>query len=111
MKAIDLLETMGSIRDRYILEAQEPEKRRLSPTRTLLIAAIITAMAIFMGCAVAALSTKQLKLDEYETTAPAWIDADGERHEAAEVTKTVLSLQGLENTPEQKAAKEWLSRL
>ena len=30
MKAIDLLETMGSIRDRYILEAQEPEKRSLS---------------------------------------------------------------------------------
>lgn len=82
-------------------------KRTMKYKKTLLIAAIITAMAIFMGCAVAALSTKQLKLDEYETTAPAWIDADGERHEAAEVTKTVLSLQGLENTPEQKAAKEW----
>lgn len=82
-------------------------KRTMKYKKTLLIAAIITAMAIFMGCAVAALSTKQLKLDEYETTTPAWIDADGERHEAAEVTKTVLSLQGLENTPEQKAAKEW----
>ena len=82
-------------------------KRIMKYRKTLLIAAIITAMAIFMGCAVAALSTKQLKLDEYETTTPAWIDADGERHEATEVTKTVLSLQGLENTPEQKAAKEW----
>ena len=82
-------------------------KRTMKYKKTLLIAAIITAMAIFMGCAVAALSTKQLKLDEYETTTPAWIDADGERHEATEVTKTVLSLQGLENTPEQKAAKEW----
>ena len=82
-------------------------KRTMKYRKTLLIAAIITAMAIFMGCAVAVLSTKQLKLDEYETTASAWIDADGERHEATEVTKTVLSFQGLENTPEQKAAKEW----
>ena len=82
-------------------------KRTMKYRKTLLIAAIVTAMAIFMGCAVAALSTKQLKLDEYATTTPAWIDADGERHEAAQVTKTVLSLQGLENTPEQKAAKEW----
>lgn len=82
-------------------------KRTMKYRKTLLIAAIITAMAIFMGCAVAALSTKQLKLDQYETTTPAWIDADGERHEAAEVTKTVLSLQGVEDTPEQKAAKEW----
>ena len=38
-------------------------KRTMKYRKTLLIAAIITAMAIFMGCAVAALSTKQLKLD------------------------------------------------
>ena len=82
-------------------------KRTMKYKKTLLIAAIITAMAIFMGCAVVALTTKQLKLDEYETTAPAWIDADGQRHEAQEVTKTVLSLQGIQGTPEQMASKEW----
>ncbi len=82
-------------------------KRTMKYKKTLLIAAIVTAMAIFMGCAVVALSTKKLKLDEYETTAPAWIDADGQRHEAQEVTKTVLSLQGIQGTPEQMAAKEW----
>ena len=82
-------------------------KRTMKYKKTLLLAAIVAAMAIFMGCAVVALTTKQLKLDEYETTAPAWIDADGQRHEAVEVTKTVLSLQGLQGTPEQKAAKEW----
>ena len=82
-------------------------KRTMKYRKTLLIAAIITAMVIFMGCAVVALTTKQLKLDEYETTAPAWIDADGQRHEAQEVTKTVLSLQGIQGTPEQMAAKEW----
>lgn len=82
-------------------------KRTMKVKKPLLIAAIITAMAIFMGCAVAALSTKDLKLDEYQTTAPAWIDADGQRHEAREVTKTVLSLQGVRDTPEQKAALEW----
>ncbi len=82
-------------------------KRTMKYKKTLLLAAIVAAMAIFMGCAVVALTTKQLKLDEYETTAPAWIDADGQRHEAQEVTKTVLSLQGIEGTPEQLASKEW----
>ena len=82
-------------------------KRTMKVKKPLLIAAIITAMAIFMGCAVVALSTKDLKLDEYQTTAPAWIDGDGQRHEAREVTKTVLSLQGVRDTPEQKAALEW----
>ena len=82
-------------------------KRTMKYKKTLLLAAIVAAMAIFMGCAVVALTTKQLKLDEYETTAPAWIDADGQRHEAVEVTKTVLSLQGIQGTPEQKASKEW----
>ena len=81
-------------------------KRTMKYKKTLLLAAIVAAMAIFMGCAVVALTTKQLKLDEYETTAPAWIDADGQRHEAQEVTKTVLSLQGIQGTPEQMAAKE-----
>ena len=57
-------------------------KQNMKVKKPLLIAAIITAMAIFMGCAVAALSTKDLKLDEYKTTAPAWIDGDGQRHEA-----------------------------
>ena len=82
-------------------------KRTMNYKKTLLIAAIITAMAIFMGCAIAALSTKNLKLDEYQTTAPAWIDAEGQRHEAQTVTKTVLSLQGFRDTPEQQAALEW----
>ena len=82
-------------------------KRTMKYKKTLLLAAIVAAMAIFMGCAVVALTTKQLKLDEYETTDPVWIDADGQRHEAQEVTKTVLSLQGIQGTPEQMAAKEW----
>ena len=65
MKAIDLLETMGSIRDRYILEAQEPEKRRLSPTRTLLIAAIISLLLLLVGCAVVyVLQLQDMKLSE-----------------------------------------------
>ena len=82
-------------------------KRTMNYKKTLLIAAIITAMAVFMGCAIAALSTKDLKLDEYQATAPAWIDAEGQRHAAQAVTKTVLSLQGFRDTPEQQAALEW----
>ena len=100
-----LLQSILSAKDQSLTERKGTMKRWSK--KTILIAAVITALVIFMGCAVAALSTQKLKLDEYRETSPAWIDAEGKRHEAAEVTKTVLSLQGIENTPEQMAAKEW----
>ena len=96
-----------------ILSASDQGLTERKPTmklwrkKFLMTAALIAALAIFMGCAVVALSTKKLKLDEYRETQPAWIDWEGQRHEATEVTKTVLSLQGLRDTPEQKAALEW----
>ena len=100
-----LLQSILSAKDQSLTERKGTMKRWSK--KTILIAAVITALVIFMGCAVAALSTQKLKLDEYRETSPAWIDSEGKRHEAAEVTKTVLSLQGIENTPEQMAAKEW----
>lgn len=100
-----LLQSILSAKDQGLTERKETMKRWSK--KTILIAAVITAMVIFMGCAVLALNTQKLKLDEYRETSPAWIDSEGLRHEARSVTKTVLSLQGIENTPEQQAAKEW----
>ena len=44
MKSMDLLETIGSIRDKYILEAHSQAvatKKRIPPRRLFLLAAII----------------------------------------------------------------------
>lgn len=108
MKAIDLLETMGSIRDRYILEAQEPEKRKLSLTRTLLIAAIISLLLLLVGCAVVyVLQLQDMKLSETTVSEPAWSGPGGEYVPATEYTVTELSLQGYSESPEQQAMLEW----
>lgn len=45
-------------------------KQTMNYKKTLMIAAVVAAMAIFMGCAVVALTTKQLKLDEYKPHPP-----------------------------------------
>ena len=45
-------------------------KRTMNYKKTLMIAAVVAAMAIFMGCAVVALTTNQLKLHDNETTSP-----------------------------------------
>ena len=108
MKAIDLLETMGSIRDRYILEAQEPEKRSLSLTRVLLIAAIISLLLLLVGCAVVyVLQLQDMKLSETTVSEPAWSGPGGEYVPATEYTVTELSLQGYSESPEQQAMLEW----
>ena len=108
MKAIDLLETMGSIRDRYILEAQEPEKRSLSLTRTLLIAAIISLLLLLVGCAVVyVLQLQDMNLIETTVSEPAWSGPGGEYVPATEYTVTELSLQGYSESPEQQAMLEW----
>ena len=46
MKAMDILETMGSIRDAYIVEAHAEKRQRPSLTRILLIAAIISLLLL-----------------------------------------------------------------
>ena len=54
MNAIDLLETVGSIRDKYIQEAHAEHPRKMySPRRPLLIAALIALMLLLVGCTIA----------------------------------------------------------
>ena len=53
MKSMDLLETIGSIRDKYILEAHSQTaapKKRIPTKRLVLIAAIIALMLLLVGC-------------------------------------------------------------
>lgn len=99
---------------RSILSAasnSEPAERKSTMKRwtkkMIMIAATICLMAALMGCAVVALKLNDLRIARYEETEPAWINADGEKIDAEEVTKSVISMQGAADSPSQKAAQEW----
>ena len=100
MKSMDLLETIGSIRDKYILEAHSQAvatKKRIPPRRLFLIAAIIALMLVLVGCVAYILGLKDMYLGEY--TYDAGFDETG--------VSTSISLQGYVGTPNYQAAKEW----
>lgn len=101
MKSMDLLETIGSIRDKYVLEAHSQfaaPKKRIPSKRLLLVAAIITLMLLLVGCAVVLLGLWDLRLGEYP------IDAGfGETQ-----TGEFISLSGFAGSKEYQANKEWI---
>ena len=100
MKSMDLLETIGSIRDKYILDAHNQkavQKKRIPAKRMLLIAAIVSLMLLLVGCVAYILSLKDMYMGEY--TYDAGFDETG--------VSTSISLQGYVGTPNYQAAKEW----
>lgn len=106
MKAMDLLDSFGQVRDSYVVQAgqfregkQAPQTKRLSLRRPLLVAAIVALTLLLVGCAVVyMLSLQDLKLGEE-------IREDS-RTGTTEV-RQVLSLQGVVGTPGYLASKEW----
>ncbi|MDO5401388.1 MAG: leucine-rich repeat protein [Eubacteriales bacterium] len=99
MTSLQLLNAIGDIESKYILEAQAVRvprpRRRASKWKVLLIAA---AMAVLLaGCTYAVLKLQDLKIDEYTPTVP-------NRENAAH---DVISLQGYAGSPGYLAAKEW----
>lgn len=107
MKAMDILETTGSIRDAYIVEAHEEKKRKRSLTRALLIAAVLSLLLLLVGCAVAyMLQLQDMKLREFTERSQEW-ELDGETFPATEWVRTELSAQGYNGSPEQLAMEEW----
>ncbi len=82
--------------------------KKFKKRRPVLAAAMIALALLLVGCTAAVvLNLKDLQIDEYSYTQPAWINADGERIEETEVTKTVISLQGIAGSNNQMAAQEW----
>lgn len=101
MKSMDLLETIGSIRDKYILEAHSQTsapKKRIPSKRLVLIAAIITLMLLLVGCAAVLLGLWDLRLGEYP------IDAGFGETQSGEF----ISLSGFVGSKEYQANKEWI---
>lgn len=100
MKSMDLLETTGSIRDKYILEAHSQTavpKKRIPSKRLFLMAAIIALMLLLVGCVAVILGLRDMYLGEY--TYDAGFEETG--------VSNSISLQGYVGSPGYQAAKEW----
>lgn len=98
MKSMDLLETIGSIRDQYILSAHAPARKKALPRRRLLlIAAVISLLLLLVGCAVVLMGLKDAQLGNYT-----YDIGFGETQ-----TGDFISLQGFAGSPEYQAVQEW----
>ena len=113
MKPIDLLKSLGNIKDSYVISAEEFRQgkqqvkvKRLSTKRALLIAAVIALTLLLVGCAVVyVLRMQNLHVGEYSTYMPTIYDEDGNviPVETRKPTQ-LLSIQGVH----MDALAEWV---
>ena len=111
MNGKDLLLGLSYIDRKFIDESETDTVTAQSRPfrRPLLIAAIIALMLLLVGCAVVyVLSLRELRMGEYHFTQTRYIDAEGSKVPETEVTREVISLQGLAGSPSFLAAQEWL---
>lgn len=101
MNAMDLLEVIGGVKDRYIWDAhsvERPRKKPLQLKKALLIAAIIALTLLLVGCAVVyVLGLEDLSVGQYS------FDAGFGKEESG----NFISLQGYSGSPGYQAVKEW----
>ena len=113
MKPIDLLKSLGNIKDSYVISAEEFRQgkqqvkvKRLSTKRALLIAAVIALTLLLVGCAVVyVLRMQNLHVGEYSIYMPTIYDEDGNviPVETRKPTQ-LLSIQGVH----MDALAEWV---
>lgn len=119
MNANDLLDTIGDVKCQYIWEAQKhrggkaaPKRKRLSPRKMLLIAAVIALTLLLVGCAVAyVLRLQRLKIGEDSFTEQAHYGPNWEKIGEKTITSDVISLQGYNDSPSRLATMQWLEFL
>ena len=114
MKAIDLLVGFNSVKDSYVISAEEfrqgkqkAQVKRLSTRKMWLIAAVIALMLLLVGCAVVyVLRMQNLKVGEYSFYIPTEYDEDGNVIPAESQEPIImLSLQGTN----MEALTEWVT--
>lgn len=114
MKAIDLLVGFNSVKDSYVISAEEfrqgkqkTQVKRLSTRKVWLIAAVIALMLLLVGCAVVyVLRMQNLKVGEYSFYIPTEYDEDGNVIPAeSQEPIIILSLQGTN----MEALTEWVT--
>ncbi|MDO5400385.1 MAG: hypothetical protein Q4F17_05305 [Eubacteriales bacterium] len=106
MTAFELMEAMGEINGTYVAAAQryrERPARRRPPLRLLLVAAILALL--LTGCAV----VYALRLETMKVGQMKFPQSQGFETLASQgtVTLDILSLQGIQGSPNYNAAREW----
>ena len=114
MKAMDLLVGLGSVKDSYVIGAEEfrqgkqkAQIKRLSTRKMWLIAAVIALMLLLVGCAVVyVLRMQDMKVGEYSFYVPTEYDENGNVIPVeSQEPITLLSLQGAN----MEALTEWVA--
>ena len=114
MKAMDLLVGFESIKDSYVISAEEfrqgkhkAQSKRLSTRKAWLIAAVIALMLLLVGCAVVyVLRMQDMKVGEYSFYVPTEYDENGNVIPVeSQEPITLLSLQGAN----MEALTEWVA--
>ena len=88
-------------------DGKETDMKRMNLRKTLLIAAVIGLMVFLMGCAVVLFTLQDMQIGEYTHIIERYTDEDGNKIKNYEITKDVISLQGIKGSPSQQAAQEW----
>ena len=91
-----------------ISHAGKDERKVQKKMKPMVLVAIIAAAIMLMGCAVAVMTLQDLKIGEFTYTDGEILDSDGNVLKESYITKDVISLQGMKDTPNQQAAQEWL---
>lgn len=124
MTSLELLESLAAVKGKYVLEAHGDEMpddniipfdgsikidgsantRRHKPIkRSVLIAIIAVATLMLAGFAYAIMKLQDISIGEYTYTEPNPLNPT----EKVIVTNEFISLQGLQDSPEYQATKEW----
>lgn len=110
MNANQLLDVIGEVRTEYLAAAVATKEKRPAGRnvhKIVLIAAIVSLMVLLLGCAVVAWKLQDMKMEEVTFTYPLYVDQEGAMIYSTEKVADIVSLQGMEDSPEYQAAREW----
>ena len=115
MKEKRMFHALGSVSDKFIEEMYGPNEAQQKRTgrhpagRMWLIAAIVAAMVLLMGCAVYVLKMQDMKLGDETLYYDIFSDEGYVGREPVEME--VLTFAGVKGSPGYQAAKEWFDFL
>lgn len=116
MTPMKLLNVIGDVDEDYVLSALETRdgqvrtKKRMTVSRSLLIAALVALLLLLVGCAVVyALRLQDMSVGKETYTQT--FDDSGKAIEPVEKERDVLTLFGHSGDPIQLATKEWFDFL
>ena len=76
--------------------------------KPMVLVAIMVIMVMLMGCAIFVMTLQDLKIGEFTYKQGDILNSEGNIIKETYVTKDVISLQGIQNTPAYLANQEWL---